>query len=319
MITRLLSQRNDVTIEYLYLADIRLGSCLGCHTCIFKDESKCLLHDDRDILLEKMKKADGIIVALPVYVLSVPTLFKNFIDHLAFMCHRPIFFSKYAMIVVTTGGRGEKTVIQYTKQVLLTWGYHVVSTLGIHTPPMNPVETYIEQNKKKIQKATDTFYKHMRSGAPKSASLFSVIQFRIFRKIILKYPKNFEADVRFYEPLKASHFYTDAHVSLIKRMIAFVVEKFFLDKYFESIVHHHNKIFLLNRTYQKGNNLPVEVLCELLHKYHSLEVKSMQKESIYDKMINAEKEVAVVVKKWIFIDLFNNMFLSEMNKKRSQV
>ena len=226
-VIQLLSQHKDVTIEYLYLADSNLGSCLGCHLCIFKDESKCPLHDGRDILLEKMKKADGIIVALPVYVFSVPALFKNFIDHFAFVCHRPIFFSKYAMVIVTTGGGGEKTVIKYTEQILSAWGYHVVSKLGIQTPPMKPVKIYIEQHTKKIQKATDTFYKHMRSGPPKTASLFSVIQFRIFRKIILQYPDDFEADVRFYEPLSASHFYTDAHVSLIKKMIAFVVEKLF--------------------------------------------------------------------------------------------
>jgi multimeric flavodoxin WrbA len=224
-VEEILKKHKDVTFEYLYLSETNLGLCIGCHNCIFTDESTCPLDDDRDKILGKMQHADGIVFAAPVYVMSVPAVMKNFIDHFAFLCHRPIFFSTYGMVISTTGGFGEKKVNTYMKQILSSWGIHIVSSIGMQTPPMDPIKTSIEQNKKKIQKATDTLYKHMRSGPPKSASLFSVIQFRIFRRLILEYPDDFEADVAFYEPLSTSHFYTDAHVSLIKRMIAFVVEK----------------------------------------------------------------------------------------------
>lgn len=229
-VEQILKQHKDVTFEYLFLSETYLGSCIGCHNCIFNDEATCPLDDDRDQILEKMQKADGIILAVPVYVMSVPAVMKNFIDHFAFLCHRPIFFSKYGMVISTTGGWGEKKVITYMKQILSSWGMVIVSSIGMQTPPMEPVQTIIERNKDRIQKETARFYHAIRSEKPPKMSLFSVIQYRIFQKIILEYPEAFEADVRFYEPLKKSGFYTDRSPPFHKKAIAFLFEKFFLRK-----------------------------------------------------------------------------------------
>ena len=226
-VEQLLKQQKNVTVEYLFLSDTTLGSCVGCHNCIFKDEATCPLDDDRDMILAKMQQADGIIFAVPVYVMSVPAVMKNFIDHFAFLCHRPIFFHTYVMVIATTGGWGEKKVITYMKDILSSWGMHIVSSIGLQTPPMEPVGTIIEQHKKKIQKATERFNQAVHSGKPPKVGLFSVIQFRIFQKIIFEYPDAFEADVRFYEPLKNSGFYTDVPIAGYKKAIAFVFEKLF--------------------------------------------------------------------------------------------
>jgi multimeric flavodoxin WrbA len=229
-VEEILKQQKDVTFEYLFLSETNLGSCIGCHSCIFNDEATCPLDDDRDKILEKMKQADGIIFAAPVYVLSVPAVMKNFMDHFAFLCHRPIFFSKYGMVIATTGGWGEKKVITYMKQIISSWGMQIVSSIGMQTPPMEPVGTIIEKNKKKIQKATDRFAQAVQSGKPPKVSLFSIIQYRIFQKLILDYPEAFEADVRFYEPLRNSGFYTDTPLPVYKKAIAFIFEKIFIRK-----------------------------------------------------------------------------------------
>jgi hypothetical protein len=56
------------------------------------------------------------------------------------------------------------------------------------------------------------------------------MQYRVFQKIILEYPKDFEADVLFYEPLKKYGFYTEISIPLHKKAIAILFEKIFLQK-----------------------------------------------------------------------------------------
>ena len=214
-----------VTVEYLYLADTYLGSCIGCHVCIFKDEAKCPLHDDRDMILEKMKQADGLIFAAPVYVFQVPALVKNLIDHLAFVCHRPVFFSKYAMVITTTGGGGEKIVNKYMQQILSVWGYHIGSTLSLQTPPTEPIEQHINKNQQKINDAAQKFYKKLSAGAPTSAKFMSIVLFRILRKITFSYPDVFEADVKYYTPLRNSNYFIQTRVPVMKRGVAWLFEK----------------------------------------------------------------------------------------------
>ena len=60
-----------------------------------------------------MMDADGIIVASPVYAMNVTALLKNFLDHTAYFYHRPEFFTKKALVVVSTAGAGQKDVAKY--------------------------------------------------------------------------------------------------------------------------------------------------------------------------------------------------------------
>jgi phosphate transport system permease protein len=54
---------------------------------------------------------------------------------------------------IVFGGFGEKKVITYLKQILSSGGMHIVSSIGLQKPPMDPNKTSIEQNKKKDTKA----------------------------------------------------------------------------------------------------------------------------------------------------------------------
>ena len=54
-------------------------------------------------LFAKMQSADGLIVAIPVYVNDVSGIVKNWIDRLAFVCHRPEFAGKSAFLISTVG------------------------------------------------------------------------------------------------------------------------------------------------------------------------------------------------------------------------
>lgn len=70
----------DNTVETIYLNQLNIRPCHGCVSCWFKTPGKCIYDDDMRTLLLKIKKADLIIYATPLYVFSMTGLMKNFLD-----------------------------------------------------------------------------------------------------------------------------------------------------------------------------------------------------------------------------------------------
>jgi len=67
-----------VEFEYLYLKDVNLESCRGCHNCFFKGEDKCPVgNDDRNSIFNKIDQADGVIFMAPAYAMHVPFNFVH--------------------------------------------------------------------------------------------------------------------------------------------------------------------------------------------------------------------------------------------------
>jgi multimeric flavodoxin WrbA len=58
-------QKEGIETELIGLAGKRIAPCDGCRRC--KDTGKCHFRDDFESVFAKMKKADGIILATPVY------------------------------------------------------------------------------------------------------------------------------------------------------------------------------------------------------------------------------------------------------------
>jgi multimeric flavodoxin WrbA len=67
----------------IQLADKKVDFCILCDKCINQD---CVLEDDVNWLLAEMRKADGIIFALPKY-LDVPSKFLAFLERLNTIVH----------------------------------------------------------------------------------------------------------------------------------------------------------------------------------------------------------------------------------------
>lgn len=64
--------------EFISLADLRIEYCTDCDTC--RSEFKCSITDDAFSILEKMAKADAIIIGSPVYFASVSGKLKALLD-----------------------------------------------------------------------------------------------------------------------------------------------------------------------------------------------------------------------------------------------
>lgn len=64
--------------ELVELSQCNIDFCIGCNHCLTTPE--CSLDDDMTQLFEKLKGADGIIMASPDYFSNVTARMKNFID-----------------------------------------------------------------------------------------------------------------------------------------------------------------------------------------------------------------------------------------------
>lgn len=113
----------------LELSTMDMGFCLSCHQCFSRNEGVCPDAEPCRIILSAIEEADLIMIASPVYAMQVSGLVKNWLDHFAFVIHRPRFFRKRAVIVTTTAGAGTGNVLRYLKQVLPMWGMTTVYTL----------------------------------------------------------------------------------------------------------------------------------------------------------------------------------------------
>lgn len=65
--------------EIVELRDLKFGDCLGCRAC-FRNGGKCVQKDDMTEILDKMKSADVIMLASPMYYFTWTGLMKRFLD-----------------------------------------------------------------------------------------------------------------------------------------------------------------------------------------------------------------------------------------------
>ncbi|MES0448004.1 MAG: NAD(P)H-dependent oxidoreductase, partial [Desulfobacterales bacterium] len=103
-------------------SDMNFQFCEGCYVCVKKGEEKCPVKDDRDLIVQEMMDADGIILASPVYSHMVSATMKNFFDRFGFYAHRPQFFDKFALPVATCSGYGAEYALEYMEKMLSVFG-----------------------------------------------------------------------------------------------------------------------------------------------------------------------------------------------------
>mgnify|MGYP000181160971 CR=1 FL=1 len=76
------AQEAGAETETVYLKDREIKHCQGCFTCWTKTPGVCIHQDDMPALLEKVRQADVIVFATPLYIYTVSGLMKDFMDRL---------------------------------------------------------------------------------------------------------------------------------------------------------------------------------------------------------------------------------------------
>ncbi len=114
-----------VEFDIISLADNALQFCRGCRACFDRGEQACPLQDELPDIYRRLLDSDGVIIAGPVYVEDVSGTLKNFIDRMAFNCHRPAFAGKPAMTLLTAGMGASGHPLRTVGFALRSWGFRV--------------------------------------------------------------------------------------------------------------------------------------------------------------------------------------------------
>jgi len=111
--------------ELIDLCDLKITPCTACEGCSFN--GICVYEDDMPALVERMKEADGILFASPVYIDNVSGQMKIFFDRLADAIHYQVLAGKFGCSVASTHTSGGEEVVAYQNHVL---NYLAVLSVG---------------------------------------------------------------------------------------------------------------------------------------------------------------------------------------------
>jgi multimeric flavodoxin WrbA len=164
--------------ESLYIGNFNVKPCRGCRVCFDQGEEACPLRDDIPLIRAKMDTADALLVASPVYVNDVSGRVKNWMDRLAYLCHRPAMGGKCAYAITTVGGGSFRHALRTMNTALLTWGYHLAGQSGFKMGALATTDQ-LSIYQPEIIKAAEKLFKTVREKAPLNPTFISLLAFRV--------------------------------------------------------------------------------------------------------------------------------------------
>jgi len=117
----------------LNISEFDIQHCTGCDSCVRKLPCPQSEHDDMSKLEEKLRLADGIIIAAPSYFTSVPGVLKDFIDRSRAMKMLDHQLKDTIFGAITYAGLrygGQEHVVDVLNRYALGQGMIVVGAVG---------------------------------------------------------------------------------------------------------------------------------------------------------------------------------------------
>lgn len=101
--------QGDVEVEIVELRARKMNPCIHCNKCLRDNSDRCtVFDDDMTELYDKFYEADGVIIASPVYEMSITaqlsTFFSRFRSAWMISVKDPYFFTKKVGAAITVGG-----------------------------------------------------------------------------------------------------------------------------------------------------------------------------------------------------------------------
>ena len=208
--------RPEIDFKILMLSEMNLKDCVGCYSCINNGEESCPLEDDRDLIIEEMQKADGTIFASPTYARMVSALMKKFIERTSFIAHRPVFFGKHAISLVTCAGFGANMTSKYLTENFTQCGFDFVASVELMMA--GKTEEKINQNRTKALDAYEKLIHAIQTQTDLQPSLDQLIYFNIFKSISELNRLKGWADYTFYKD--KADFYYEVEIASWKKKVA---------------------------------------------------------------------------------------------------
>lgn len=93
------ANKNNI-VEIVSVADYQINPCIGCNSCFTRKDNTCFQNDDMTIVYDKLRTADIVVIASPVYFYGISAELKAVIDRLHTPMRNEFRIKKLALILV---------------------------------------------------------------------------------------------------------------------------------------------------------------------------------------------------------------------------
>lgn len=173
------SRGETLDFDAIVLSGRDIRPCRGCRTCFDRGESRCPLDDDLGSIRDRLQAAEAIIVASPVYVNDVSGTMKNWIDRMAFLCHRPAFAGHGVFVLATSGTSPTRRVLSTLATAFSTWGFHIIGRAGFITGALMPDKEMRARYRRKVERIAERIWHSLEHRSALRPSFRSLLTFRI--------------------------------------------------------------------------------------------------------------------------------------------
>lgn len=216
---------DKIVYDKIFIYNCNLGWCKGCRVCFNISEEKCPHTDELLIIKRKMEEADIIIIGSPVYLEDISGGLKNWMDRMAFNCHRPFLNGKPIYVYSTSAAFASSHAIKSMKRAIIAWGGNVIKgnnfLMGELMKYEDAEKKYGLIIKRKMQGLIEAYKKN-------SVSLYSLIGFGIQKRYWKK--KEHTADYNYWMQMKwfdaDSIYYHNIKGNFLKKKLAIILSGF---------------------------------------------------------------------------------------------
>ena len=93
------ASKNNI-VELVSVADYNINPCVGCNSCFTREGNQCFQNDDMPAIYDKLRNADIVVVASPVYFYGISAQLKAVIDRLHTPMRNEFRIKKLALLLV---------------------------------------------------------------------------------------------------------------------------------------------------------------------------------------------------------------------------
>lgn len=87
-------------VEIVSVADYKVSPCIGCNSCFTREGNRCFQNDDMTKIYDKLKTADILVIASPVYFYGISAQLKAVIDRIHTPMRNEFPIKKLALLLV---------------------------------------------------------------------------------------------------------------------------------------------------------------------------------------------------------------------------
>ena len=87
-------------VEVISIRNHDINPCIGCNLCFIRPGNECFQQDDMQMVYEKLKTADVLVIASPVYFYGISAQLKAIIDRFHTPMRNEFSIKKLALILV---------------------------------------------------------------------------------------------------------------------------------------------------------------------------------------------------------------------------